>query len=122
MCIPGIIVTEMSTKSVNMAEDPEAARAGNVWDDGEFRYRVLNLRTNFSTKARADFRQVNLPGHFSVWLASKEGHATPSGRYLWAHWDVEELKERSKELYDDPVALTLTLSGWPFSMPEVENT
>ena len=31
---PGIIVTEMSTKSVNMAPDPDAARKGNTWDDG----------------------------------------------------------------------------------------
>ena len=32
---PGIIVTEMSTKSVNMAPDPDAARSGNTWDDGK---------------------------------------------------------------------------------------
>jgi hypothetical protein len=62
---------------------------------------------------------VNLPGHFSVWLSSKEGHAIPSGKYLWAHWDVDELKQRSKELYEDPMALTLTLNGWPFPQPEV---
>jgi NAD(P)-dependent dehydrogenase (short-subunit alcohol dehydrogenase family) len=31
---PGTIVTDMSTKSVEMADDPEATRKGLVWDDG----------------------------------------------------------------------------------------
>lgn len=94
---PGVIVSDMSTKSLNMSEDPEATRAANVWDD------------------------VNLPGHFCVWLASPEGRAIPSGKYLWSHWDVDELRQRSEELFKDKMALTLTLSGWPFPLPEVEN-
>ena len=31
---PGTIVTDMSTKSVQMADDPETARQGFPWDDG----------------------------------------------------------------------------------------
>ena len=33
---PGIIETEMSTKSVEMTDDPAATRKGVVWDDGEY--------------------------------------------------------------------------------------
>jgi hypothetical protein len=65
------------------------------------------------------FDPVNLPAHFSVWLSSPEGCCIPSGKYLWAHWDVDELKKRSKELSDDQVALTLTLSGWIFPEPDI---
>lgn len=43
----------------------------------------------------------------------------PSGKFLWAHWDVDELKERANELQGDPVALTLTLSGWIFPEPDI---
>ena len=39
---PGVIVTEMSTKSVNMSPDPEATRAGHTWDDG-MRTVILNF-------------------------------------------------------------------------------
>jgi hypothetical protein len=52
-----------------------------------------------------------------VWLASKEGAAIPSGRFLWSNWDVSELVERSQELHDDPMALVMTLPGWPFPQP-----
>ena len=94
-CQPGIVETEMSNRSVDMS--PPGTREAMEWDSPD------------------------LSAHFFVWLASPKGACIPSGRYLWAHWDVEELKQRRKELYDDPVALTLTLSGWPFPLPEVEN-
>ena len=44
----------------------------------------------------------------------------PSGKYLWSNWDVEELKARAAALQDDPFALTLTLTGFPFALPEDE--
>lgn len=112
---PGTIVTDMSTKSVSMADDPEATRQGLVWDDGASE--AVPRRKSSDTDMTLCV--VSLPAHFSVWLSSKEGHAIPTGKYLWAHWDVHELKQRSRELFDDPVALTLTLSGWPFTQPEV---
>jgi NAD(P)-dependent dehydrogenase (short-subunit alcohol dehydrogenase family) len=37
---PGSIVTEMSTKSVDMTEDPKATREGVTWDDGKARRNV----------------------------------------------------------------------------------
>jgi len=55
-----------------------------------------------------------------VWLTSKEGEVIPSGRYLWSNWDVEELKERAAQLKEDPFALTLTLPGFPFPLPQNE--
>lgn len=56
---------------------------------------------------------VSLPASFSVWLASGEAHFL-KGKYLWANWDVDELKARAKELEDSP-QLTIGLVGWPFT-------
>ncbi|KAE9395769.1 hypothetical protein BT96DRAFT_997360 [Gymnopus androsaceus JB14] len=41
--------------------------------------------------------QVALPADFSVWAASPEA-SWLHGRFLWAHWDVDELKADSKML------------------------
>lgn len=68
---------------------------------------------DYARKNGADQNIVNLPAHFSVWLASAEGRAVPSAKYLWVNWDVEELKER-RELRDDRTAVISTLPGWPF--------
>ncbi|KIX03319.1 uncharacterized protein Z518_06871 [Rhinocladiella mackenziei CBS 650.93] len=94
---PGIIETDMSRKSIEMM--PEESQKNN---------RFL------------PFDDVSLPGCFSVWLSSREGAVIPSGRFLWSNWDVEELKERAIKLKEDPCVLTLTLPGWPFSLPEDE--
>ena len=68
---PGIIRTKLSLKSLEMA--PEGFDPN--WDD------------------------VDVPAHCCVWLSSKEGKSTvPSGTYLCEDWDVEELKERKKQL------------------------
>ncbi|KAF5690892.1 peroxisomal short-chain alcohol dehydrogenase [Fusarium circinatum] len=37
------------------------------------------------------FDDENLPGHFSVWAASAEASFL-HGRFVWANWDVDELK------------------------------
>ncbi|KAK2009472.1 NAD(P)-binding protein [Colletotrichum eremochloae] len=37
------------------------------------------------------FDDENLPGHFAVWAASKEA-AFLHGRFVWANWDMEEVK------------------------------
>ncbi|KAF5252332.1 hypothetical protein FANTH_2632 [Fusarium anthophilum] len=37
------------------------------------------------------FDDENLPGHFSVWAASPEASFL-HGRFVWANWDVDELK------------------------------
>ncbi|KAE9992582.1 hypothetical protein EG327_008457 [Venturia inaequalis] len=56
----------------------------------------------------ADWDDVNLPGHFCVWLASEEARFL-SGRFLWASWDVEEMKARRAEFEENPELCTLGL-------------
>ncbi|CZR53668.1 related to reductase [Phialocephala subalpina] len=53
---------------------------------------------------------VDLPGDFCVWLASEEAEFL-NGRYVWANWDVEELKERKGEILGGAGLLTLSLEG-----------
>lgn len=47
-----------------------------------------------------------------VWLSSPEASFL-KGRFLWANWDVEELKQKSKDFQENPVLLTTGLLGWP---------
>ncbi|MBA7491790.1 hypothetical protein ES702_02338 [subsurface metagenome] len=91
---PGVVVTEMSDRSVEMA--PPGTRESLTWDEPE------------------------LSGRFFVWLASGRGACVPSGKFLWVNWDVEELEGRAEELRGDSTVLTQTLKGWPFEMPEEE--
>ncbi|KAM0270456.1 hypothetical protein ACHAQH_009413 [Verticillium albo-atrum] len=39
-----------------------------------------------------DFDNIKLPGDFAVWVASEEA-AFLHGRFVWAHWDVDELSK-----------------------------
>lgn len=41
--------------------------------------------------------EANLPASFYVWLASPEARFL-NGKYLWANWDVDELKAKAKEI------------------------
>ncbi|KAI9883171.1 MAG: hypothetical protein M1823_005065 [Watsoniomyces obsoletus] len=54
---------------------------------------------------------AKLPAGFCVWLASGQGDAF-KGKFLWASWDVEELKQREKELLAEEENLTIALQGW----------
>jgi hypothetical protein len=56
---------------------------------------------------------VDLPANFAVWLASTEASFL-NGRYVWANWDVDELKARADEIQADGL-LTGSVLGWPFS-------
>ncbi|KAL1864922.1 hypothetical protein VTK73DRAFT_5608 [Phialemonium thermophilum] len=55
---------------------------------------------------------VSLPASFIVWLASPEARFL-RGKFLWANWDVDELKARAAEMEKSPL-LTIGLNGWPF--------
>lgn len=57
---------------------------------GCFRAKLTRV-SHFSAAA------VSLPGHFSVWLASAEARFL-TGRFVYANWDVEELKGRAAEI------------------------
>ncbi|KAK6411884.1 hypothetical protein LTR95_018039 [Oleoguttula sp. CCFEE 5521] len=48
----------------------------------------------------------NLPGQFVVWLASPEADFV-RGRFLWAHWDVEELRAKKEIIETNPNLLTM---------------
>lgn len=60
----------------------------------------------------ADFDSVSLPASFNVWLASAEARFL-KGKFLWANWDVDELKAQSKEI-EAGAQLSIGLVGWPF--------
>jgi hypothetical protein len=47
-----------------------------------------------------------------LWLASPEA-AFLKGKYIWANWDIEEMKARATEILQTDM-LTVKLGGWPF--------
>ena len=63
----------------------------------------------------ADVDLVSLPASFNVWLASPEAHFL-KGKFLWANWDVDELKAQAKEI-ETSTQLSIGLVGWPFQNP-----
>lgn len=54
---------------------------------------------------------VSLPADFLVWAASDEA-AFLRGRFVFAAWDVDELKARKDEIASGQ-ELTLALGGFP---------
>lgn len=58
------------------------------------------------------YDEAGLPAGFMVWLASPEGRFL-KGKYLWANWDVDELKTRKD--VEGTSLLEMGLIGWPFS-------
>lgn len=54
----------------------------------------------------------DLPGSFAVWAASPEA-AFLHGRFVWAAWDVEELKSGPlrEKLEKDDTFLKVTVKG-----------
>ena len=61
---------------------------------------------------RFNFDPVSLPASFNVWLASPEARFL-KGKFLWAYWDVDELKAQAKQL-EEGTQLSIGLVGWPF--------
>ncbi|KAH8669616.1 putative oxidoreductase [Tricladium varicosporioides] len=55
---------------------------------------------------------VSLPASFNVWLASPEARFL-RGKFLWANWDIDELKAQAKEI-ETSTQLSIGLVGWPF--------
>ena len=60
----------------------------------------------------SDFDIVSLPAAFHVWLASPEARFL-KGKFLWANWDVDELKAHAKEI-EAGMKFNIQLVGWPF--------
>ncbi|KAH7109299.1 oxidoreductase [Dendryphion nanum] len=61
----------------------------------------------------ARFDDSSLPASFYVWLASPEARFL-NGKFLWANWDVDELKARAKEIEGGDI-LSFGVIGWPFN-------
>jgi NAD(P)-dependent dehydrogenase (short-subunit alcohol dehydrogenase family) len=55
--------------------------------------------------------EMSLPTGFAVWLAS-EAAGWVGGRFLWAHWDVEELALMKDEIVKGG-ELMWGVTGWP---------
>lgn len=55
---------------------------------------------------------VKLPAHFIVWLVSPAGKFL-KGKFVWANWDVDELKAKAGEI-EGSLILTSNVLGWPF--------
>ncbi|KAF2278342.1 NAD(P)-binding protein [Westerdykella ornata] len=56
---------------------------------------------------------ASLPASFMVWLSSPEARFL-KGKFVWANWDVDELKSRAKEI-ESSTFLEIGLNGWPFA-------
>ncbi|KFY30377.1 hypothetical protein V494_08173 [Pseudogymnoascus sp. VKM F-4513 (FW-928)] len=54
---------------------------------------------------------VTLPAHFNVWIASPEAEFL-KGKYVWANWDVGELKALAEEVKNS-MLLRICLNGVP---------
>lgn len=50
-----------------------------------------------------------LPAHFAVWLCSPEADFA-KGKFLWASWDILELKKKQDIIANDPSQLVLHLA------------
>ncbi|KAI4121898.1 MAG: hypothetical protein LQ338_006098 [Usnochroma carphineum] len=95
---PGVIQSPMLEKNGSV----------QAQDDGKQRTRPsadldISMLTCFPAK---------LPASFIVWACSPDA-AFLKGKFVWANWDVDELKARQAEIQDTDF-LTLGLSGWPF--------
>jgi NAD(P)-dependent dehydrogenase (short-subunit alcohol dehydrogenase family) len=77
---PGGVLTE-SAKRVGGEELKKL-----IFDDGKSKSYPSIWSIN-TYKAKPE----NLPGHFAVWAASSEASFL-HGRFVWANWDVDELK------------------------------
>ncbi|KAK6000899.1 hypothetical protein QM012_002982 [Aureobasidium pullulans] len=47
------------------------------------------------------YDEIELPADFAVWAASEEAKFL-NGKFVWANWDVDELKTMSKMIRDGP--------------------
>ena len=54
--------------------------------------------------------EAELAGQFVLWLASREADFL-NGRYVWANWDVDEMKARAEEIKEDKFLLKVHLGG-----------
>ncbi|KAF2730959.1 NAD(P)-binding protein [Polyplosphaeria fusca] len=66
-----------------------------------------------SAKKAGFVDDASLPADFLVWASTRDA-AFLHGKFVFANWDVEQLKNRAKEIGASDV-LTNVIKGWPFS-------
>ena len=49
---------------------------------------------------------MDLPAQYAVWLCSPEADFL-QGKFLWSHWDVDELKAKKEQIASDPFSLNV---------------
>lgn len=79
---PGVLLTEMSARNVPVEQ-----------------------------QGLVDWDELALPGDFTVWISSPQAKFL-DGRFVWANWDVEEMKGRAGEI-EEKGLLRMGLVGWP---------
>ena len=80
------------------------------WPD--FALSFLSSDESMSSKLTSSLLLATLPAHFVLWLSSPEA-AFLRGKFVWANWDVDELKS-VKEKIQESSLLTVGVEGWPF--------
>ncbi|MCJ1387182.1 hypothetical protein MMC18_000022 [Xylographa bjoerkii] len=70
----------------------------------------MSRKTGMTVAGGAVMDDVGLPAAFCVWLASRESDFV-KGRFVWANWDVEELKQMEQAIKEKNL-LTMGLIGW----------
>ncbi|GMG30698.1 unnamed protein product [Aspergillus oryzae] len=97
---PGVVDTAMNREAGGVAAMGFAD--DGKWDDGSLEVELHRLT----------FIPVSLPASFNVWLASREARFL-RGKFLWANWDVDELKAQEEDIEASP-RFSIGLVGWPF--------
>lgn len=83
---PGVISTELNERFDVTGQDERKYLPGVV-------FFIFKLRTNWDFF----FLLAELASQFLVWLASPEAQFL-KGKFVWANWDVDELKARADEI------------------------
>ena len=108
---PGFLKTAMSAKLEEKVKLPYA------YDDSKYTP-ILTLAANMSTINVTNHSSsfvVSLPADFLVWIASPEAEFLKN-KIVFSSWDVEELKDRKKEILGGPPGtgeLWIGYTGFP---------
>jgi hypothetical protein len=93
---PGSVDSDINAKGREAVDNPPM-------DDGECFVPYFAENSNFRSIASHS-------ADFCVWLACPEATFL-HGRFVWANWDVDELKAEKEEIERNPLLLTMGLEG-----------
>lgn len=109
LCLqPGLVAeTGMSPGFENIAKGMQMDMVSLPWDDGKSKP-LHDCQPNRLLTGLPGL--VELPGDFVVWAVSPEARFL-NGRFVWANWDVDELKDDRAAILANPHKFTLGLIG-----------